>query len=120
MKRVWGILILMLLWLLIHKVDNLTKATHVIATVYHPTGKKCADGSIADPSKRIVAVSRDLHRRYGGVLEFGDKIQVRGANQHDGVWEVHDLMSGKWEKRIDFLVLPGNMGKWEVEIENGG
>ena len=49
---------------------------------------------------RVVAVSRDLKKKY----KFGEKIRVKGAGKLDGVYVVHDLMNKRYKKRIDILI----------------
>lgn len=53
-----------------------------------------------------IAVSRDLHKRWGGPLEFGDTMQVE-SEEHpnfNGKWVVQDLMGPDYENSIDFLL----------------
>jgi len=49
---------------------------------------------------RIVAVSRDLKRKY----KFGTKLRIKGAGKYDGTYTVRDVMNKRFRKRIDILV----------------
>jgi 3D (Asp-Asp-Asp) domain-containing protein len=49
---------------------------------------------------RIVAVSRDLKRKY----KFGTKLHIKGAGKYDGTYTVRDVMNKRYTKRIDILV----------------
>lgn len=49
---------------------------------------------------RIVAVSRDLKRKY----KFGTKIRIKGAGKYDGTYTVRDVMNKRHRNRIDILV----------------
>ncbi len=49
---------------------------------------------------RIIAVSRDLKRKY----KFGTKLRIKGAGKYDGTYTVRDVMNKRYKKRIDILV----------------
>ena len=49
---------------------------------------------------RIVAVSRDLKRKY----KFGTKLRIKGAGKYDGTYTVRDVMNKRHRNRIDILV----------------
>lgn len=70
-----------------------------------------ASGDVIDPHNasehRWVAVSRDLHVRWGGDLQFGDIIYVQSGTKYDGVYIVKDTMNKRWTKRIDVLRTEG-------------
>lgn len=51
---------------------------------------------------RIIAVSRDLKRKY----KFGQKVRIRGAGRYDGTYVVRDVMHSRWRKKIDILINP--------------
>lgn len=54
-----------------------------------------------NPKKhRIVAVSRDLKRKY----KFGTKIRIKGAGKYDGEYTIRDVMNKRHRNRIDILV----------------
>ncbi len=91
-----------------------SKAIPVTATIYQPVPEQCdddphitADGSVIDirvpSSYNYLAVSRDLHARYGGPLSFGDKVYLANVGPLDGFYEVRDLMNARWTERVDIL-----------------
>lgn len=103
----------------------------VSASVYFPvpgqtdsTPFVTADGSRINkknPKKhRWIAVSRDLHSRWGGDINYGDSLQVTGlSDELDGLYIVRDVMNRRIRNRIDILVGAQDkvMGFWEeVEI----
>jgi 3D (Asp-Asp-Asp) domain-containing protein len=52
---------------------------------------------------KIIAVSRDLKKRY----PFGSKVRVKGlGKKYDGVYKVEDVMHSRWRKKIDLLINP--------------
>ena len=51
-------------------------------------------------SHRIIAVSRDLKRKY----KFGTKLRIKGAGKYDGTYTVRDVMNKRYKNRIDILV----------------
>ena len=52
---------------------------------------------------KIIAVSRDLKKRY----PFGSKVKIKGlGKKYDGVYKVEDVMNSRWRKKIDLLVNP--------------
>ncbi len=98
----------------------------VSASVYHPEPSQTdstpfitADGSRINkrhPGKhRWIAVSRDLHSRWGGQLNFGDSLWVSGISEDmDGLYIVRDTMNRRIRNQIDILVgrKDGVMGMW--------
>ncbi|NDK56545.1 RlpA-like double-psi beta-barrel domain-containing protein [Pontibacter fetidus] len=102
--------------------------THkVSASVYHPEPHQTdstpfitADGSRINrrnPGKhRWVAVSRDLHARWGGDIEFGDSLWVSGiSDEMDGIYIVRDVMNRRFRNQVDILVgrRDNVMGLWK-------
>ena len=90
----------------------------VTVTMYHPvrsqtdsTPNILADGTRIRVHKaseyRFIAVSRNLLKRHGGFLEYGDFIVLKGTGQKDGVYQVKDTMHPRWVNRIDILESPG-------------
>ena len=84
----------------------------VTATVYNAVPEQTdntpfltASGSIINPdcpeTHRWVAVSQDMLKEG---WEFGECIEVRGAGNLDGVWQIQDVMNRRYKKSIDFLV----------------
>ncbi len=98
----------------------------VRASIYHPEPNQTdstpfitADGSRINkknPKKhRWIAVSRDLHSRWGGELSYGDSLWVTGISEElDGVYIVRDVMNRRMHKQIDILVGKKDriMGLW--------
>ena len=52
---------------------------------------------------KFIAVSRNLLRRWGGFLDYGDWILLRGTSHKDGVYQVRDTMNKRFINRIDIL-----------------
>lgn len=86
----------------------------VTATMYQPTQGQTddspnitADGSKIDPEHasdhKWIAVSRNLLKRWGGPLDYGDKVIIEGAQDKDGVYEIHDTMNKRCKNQIDIL-----------------
>ena len=103
-------------------------------TVYHPTQSQCqgnplvtADMSIIDLSKlknrklKWVALSRDLIKRWGGPINYGDTILIISEinPQLEGLWIVHDCMNARYDEAIDFLFHPSNNSgiKWPEKTD---
>jgi 3D (Asp-Asp-Asp) domain-containing protein len=51
---------------------------------------------------RIIAISRDLKRKFG----FGEKVILENAGKYNGVWYVHDLMNKRFRNKVDILINP--------------
>ncbi|MHA6250250.1 hypothetical protein ACXYMU_20110 [Pontibacter sp. CAU 1760] len=99
----------------------------VSASVYFPVPGQTdsspfitADGSRINknnPKKhRWIAVSRDLHSRWGGDISYGDSVKVTGLSKElDGLYIVRDIMNRRIRKRIDILVGEKDkvMGFWD-------
>ena len=62
--------------------------------------------SINPKKQKVIAISRDLKRKY----KFGQKVRVKGAGKLDGVYTVRDLMASRWRKKIDILINPDDEG----------
>jgi len=91
-----------------------TEGMHVTVTMYQPVPRQTdstpnilADGTrikVREASNyKFIAVSRNLLRRWGGFLEYGDWILLRGTDHKDGVYQVRDTMNKRWVNRIDIL-----------------
>ena len=52
---------------------------------------------------KFIAVSRNLLKRFGGWLDYGDFVLLRGTPGKDGVYQVRDTMNKRWVNRIDIL-----------------
>ena len=105
------------------KIDELANGVKlegldVVVTMYHPT-KGQTDSTpdiLADGTKitihkaseyRYVAVSRNLLKRWGGWLDYGDFIVLKATDGKDGVYQVKDTMNKRFVNRIDILESPG-------------
>ena len=90
----------------------------VTVTMYHPTTQQTdsTPNILADGTKirihkaseyKFVAVSRNLLKKHGGWLNYGDFIFLRGTDGKDGVYQVRDTMNRRFVNRIDILESPG-------------
>ena len=46
-------------------------------------------------------------KRWGGWLDYGDFVLLKGTDGKDGVYQVRDTMNKRWVNRIDILESPG-------------
>jgi 3D (Asp-Asp-Asp) domain-containing protein len=79
----------------------------VRSTIYYPfkrrkniTASGLKFGSKISDTLRIIAVSRDLRKKY----PFHTKVLLVGAGKDDGIYKVEDLMNSRFKNRIDILV----------------
>ena len=90
----------------------------VTVTMYHPTRNQTdstpnilADGTRIRIHKaseyKYIAVSRNLLSRWGGWLDYGDFVVLKGTDGKDGVYQVKDTMNKRFVNRIDILESPG-------------
>ena len=95
-----------------------TEGMDVTVTMYQPlryqtdsTPNILADGTrirIQEASNyKFIAVSRNLLKRFGGWLDYGDFVLLKGTNLKDGVYQVRDTMNKRFVNRIDILESPG-------------
>jgi len=102
------------------KKNRFTKTIEVVGTIYYPVAGQCdadplvtADMTRVNPHKvkeqRIVALSRNLIKRWGGNISYGDTILVTGgaSKEYLGEWYVHDTMNERFEDYLDFMVPKG-------------
>ena len=91
-----------------------TEGMHVTVTMYQPvlyqtdsTPNILADGTRIKTQEasnyKFIAVSRNLLKRWGGWLDYGDFILLKGTDSKDGVYQVRDTMHPRWVNRIDIL-----------------
>ena len=91
-----------------------TEGMHVTVTMYQPvryqtdsTPNILADGTrikMQEASNyKFIAVSRNLLKRWGGWLDYGDFILLKDTDGKDGVYQVRDTMNPRWVNRIDIL-----------------
>ena len=94
--------------------DNIHEVT---VTMYHPVPEQTdstpnitADGTRFTINKasqyRYVAVARNMLKRWGGFLDYGDYIWVE-AGSKSGVYQVRDTMNPRFVNYIDILESPG-------------
>jgi hypothetical protein len=86
-------------------------------TIYNPTTKQCdRDPLVTASNKRIdihelkagsirwMALSRNMLKRWGGALNYGDTIILQtGDPAVDGKWVIQDTMNKKFTNRGDLL-----------------
>ena len=95
-----------------------TEGMIVTVTMYEPvsyqtdsTPNILADGTRIRVHKaseyRYIAVSRNLLKRHGGWLDYGDFVLLKGTSHKDGVYQVRDTMNKRFVNRIDILESPG-------------
>ena len=95
-----------------------TEGMSVTVTMYQPlryqtdsTPNILADGTRIRTQEasnyKFIAVSRNLLKRYGGWLEYGDFVLLRNTDGKDGVYQVRDTMNKRFVNRIDILESPG-------------
>ena len=83
----------------------------VSVTTYSPSIEECdstplitASGYKINPAnpkrQRIVAVSRDLKRKY----KFGKKVRITGIGKLSGTYTIRDVMNKRFKKRVDILI----------------
>lgn len=112
-------------------VDVVTPALDIVTiervSVYFPVENQTDSRPLETASKAIIdeellacgqlnwiAISRDLHVRYGGKYNFGDCITIQTDNPDiDGVYVVHDLMNKRYRNAIDVLKPIGS--RWSLE-----
>ena len=105
---------------IIKNIFDVSFHSNVIATVYHPvpeqtddTPNVTADGTVIDVDTasdyKYIAVSRDLHKRWGGDFDFNDIVYVNSESLK-GFFIIKDIMNARFEKRIDFLHTPNTPG----------
>lgn len=99
-----------------------------VLTVYNPVARQCdATPLVTASNQRIneiklrsgtirwMALSRDLLRRWGGHIHFGDTISLSSGDPAiDGLWVVHDTMNRRFRNHGD-LLFDANVrstGKW--------
>ena len=91
-----------------------TEGMNVTVTMYQPvryqtdsTPNILADGTRIKTQEasnyKFIAVSRNLLKRWGGWLDYGDFILLKGTDGKDGVYQVRDTMNKRYVNRIDIL-----------------
>lgn len=98
-------------------------------TIYHAVESQCdADPLITASgfnlegedieSLRVCALSRDLLKRWGGPIDYGEQIYIDLPEESlRGWWTVEDTMAKRWTNHIDLLVPETRKGgKW-LQVE---
>ena len=91
-----------------------TEGMSVTVTMYQPlryqtdsTPNILADGTRIRTQEasnyKFIAVSRNLLKRWGGWLDYGDFVLLKGTDHKDGVYQVRDTMNPRFVNRIDIL-----------------
>ena len=91
-----------------------TEGMHVTVTMYQPlryqtdsTPNILADGTRIMTHEasnyKFIAVSRNLLKRFGGWLDYGDFVLLWDTDGKDGVYQVRDTMNPRFVNRIDIL-----------------
>jgi len=91
---------------------------NVTVTMYQPvrwqtdsTPNILADGTRIKTKQasnyKFIAVSRNLLKRWGGWLDYGDFILLKGTDKKDGVYQVRDTMNPRYVNWVDILESPG-------------
>ena len=105
-----------------------TEGMHVTVTMYQPvryqtdsTPNILADGTRIRTKEasnyKFIAVSRNLLKRWGGFLDYGDFVLLKGTDHKDGVYQVRDTMNKRWVNRIDILESPGTKPYMFTEVQ---
>jgi hypothetical protein len=97
-------------------------------TIYNPTTKQCdRDPLVTASNKRIdihqlragsirwMALSRNMLKRWGGALNYGDTIILQAGDPAvDGKWVIQDTMNKKFINRGDLLFdISRTRGLWK-------
>ena len=94
--------------------EDETEGMHVTVTMYQPVQRQTdstpnilADGTRIRTKEasnyKFIAVSRNLLKRWGGWLDYGDFVLLKGTTEKDGVYQVRDTMNKRYVNRIDIL-----------------
>lgn len=87
-------------------------------TMYHPVEEQTnsnpdivADGTRFDINKaselKWIALSRDLHKRWGGPLSFNDIVYLEVPGHAGRFFKVKDIMNKRFTMKVDILETPG-------------
>jgi len=98
--------------------DAVSDGTNVTVTMYNAVVSQCDSDPLItagmykiNPKKatehKWVALSRNLLVRWGGNYNYGDKIEIIGIGDRDGVYTVVDTMNDRFTNRVDILETVG-------------
>ena len=93
-----------------HPIDT----ANVTATMYYPVERQCDKTPLLTAgmykikphkasSQKLVALSRNLLKRWGGKFNYGDTIKITGTKHKDGIYTIADTMNKRFVNRLDFL-----------------
>lgn len=93
-------------------------SVEVTATMYNAVVGQCdsdpfitADGSKINPNKaselKWIALSRNLLKRWGGEFNYGEFVEISGAGNKDGIYQIKDCMNRRFKNKIDILETKG-------------
>lgn len=101
-------------------------------TIYNPVTAQCDSSPLVTASNqrinktklrsgavRWMALSRDLLKRWGGQIQYGDTVSLYSSDPAiDGNWIVHDTMHRRFRNRGDLLFDSSvrTTGKWSDVI----
>lgn len=98
---------------------------NMTVTIYHAVPEQTDDTPMITASGldlegldveeiRVCALSRDLLKRWGGAIDYGDQIYIDLPDEElSGWWTVEDTMAARWTNHIDLLVPTSRKGgKW--------
>ena len=112
----------------VEQVEVAKKEYKVTATMYNAVESQCDADPLTtagmytiNPSKasehKWIAMSRDMISRWGGDFNYGDKVEIKGAGDKDGIYTVADTMNERYKNRIDILETLGtSLYKYENVI----
>jgi 3D (Asp-Asp-Asp) domain-containing protein len=100
---------------ILNKINVTNLYEFVTLTTYTASAKETdstpnitASGFVLDsinPAKhRIIAVSRDIKKKY----KFGTKVKILNAGIYNGIYYIHDVMNKRYKSRIDILINPND------------
>lgn len=114
MKKIFFVTVLMIMSLISYSKEIVYD---IAVSIYHPVAAQCdsrpletASGDWIDTTRttelRWVAISRNLHKRWGGEFRFGDTITITGTGnpKTDGDYVVKDIMNKMYTDKVDILV----------------
>ena len=101
------------------KTTSLLRETFTLdtLTIYNPSMSQCDSDPLVTASNmridvqklrqgsiRWMAISRDMLKRWGGRLNYGDTVQLRAEDPAiDGNWVIQDTMNKRFKNRGDLL-----------------
>ena len=89
-------------------------SANVTTTMYYPVESQCDKTPLLTAGmykikpykasqQKLVALSRNLLKRWGGKFNYGDTIKITGTKHKDGIYTIADTMNERFTDRLDFL-----------------